>query len=178
MKTAFTMIELVFVIVILGILAAIAIPKLSGIQEEALISKEKSEIANIRVEVLAIYARSSLRYPRDFNVSIDLENEPNYYITINQGSRPSYPRGLSTAGHAITTNAVEHDDRTLSLVMGASTTRDTWKCSGDKGGLYEFVGQASETIVDDGTHDIHTNTHWEYNSTTGQIYLVNSAYQP
>ena len=35
MKKAFTMIELIFVIVIIGILAAIAIPRLAGTSEEA-----------------------------------------------------------------------------------------------------------------------------------------------
>ncbi len=47
-KQAFTMIELIFVIVILGILVAIALPKFSGIKEEADISKAKADLATIR----------------------------------------------------------------------------------------------------------------------------------
>ena len=35
MKNGFTMIELIFIIVILGILAAVAIPKLAAVKEEA-----------------------------------------------------------------------------------------------------------------------------------------------
>ena len=45
MKKGFTMIELIFVIVILGILASVAIPRLAGTREDAEIS---SGIANIR----------------------------------------------------------------------------------------------------------------------------------
>jgi general secretion pathway protein G len=39
-KKAFTMIELIFVIVILGILAAVAVPKLSATRNDALVSTE------------------------------------------------------------------------------------------------------------------------------------------
>jgi len=43
MKTGFTMIELVFVIVILGILAAIAIPKLAATRDDAVMTSVASE---------------------------------------------------------------------------------------------------------------------------------------
>ena len=45
MKKAFTMIELIFVIVILGILASVAIPRLAATREDAEIS---TTIANLR----------------------------------------------------------------------------------------------------------------------------------
>ena len=45
MKKGFTMIELIFVIVILGILASVAIPRLTGTREDAEIS---SAVANLR----------------------------------------------------------------------------------------------------------------------------------
>ena len=51
-KNAFTMIELVFVIVIIGILSAIAIPKLASTTRNAQIAKGKSDIASIRSAIL------------------------------------------------------------------------------------------------------------------------------
>ena len=51
MKKAFTMIELVFVIVILGILAAVAIPKLIATRTDAQVSKRLGQIRAISNEV-------------------------------------------------------------------------------------------------------------------------------
>jgi len=48
MKKAFTMIELVFVIVVIGILSAIAIPKFAVTRNDAVESKAKSTVAAMR----------------------------------------------------------------------------------------------------------------------------------
>jgi general secretion pathway protein G len=45
---AFTMVELIFVIVVLGILAAVAIPKLAASRDDAVLVKGKSQISAIR----------------------------------------------------------------------------------------------------------------------------------
>ena len=45
---AFTMIELIFVIVVIGILSAIAIPKLAASRDDAVLVKGKSQVAAIR----------------------------------------------------------------------------------------------------------------------------------
>ena len=47
-KKAFTMIEMVFVIVILGNLAAVAVPRLAATRDDATITKGRSEVASIR----------------------------------------------------------------------------------------------------------------------------------
>lgn len=45
MKKAFTMIELIFIIVIIGILASVAIPKLAANRDDAKASKELNNLA-------------------------------------------------------------------------------------------------------------------------------------
>ena len=53
MKKAFTMIELIFVIVILGVLAAVAIPKLSATRDDARVAKMIQSISLAVGEIAA-----------------------------------------------------------------------------------------------------------------------------
>ena len=50
-RKAFTMIELVFVIVVIGILAAIAVPKLAATRDDAVITKAKTVVSAVRSSV-------------------------------------------------------------------------------------------------------------------------------
>ncbi|DAB29660.1 MAG TPA: prepilin-type cleavage/methylation domain-containing protein [Sulfurimonas sp. UBA12504] len=51
-KHAFTMIEMVFVIVVLGILASIAMPRLAATRTDAEITKGRADIASIRSAIV------------------------------------------------------------------------------------------------------------------------------
>ena len=55
MKKAFTMIELIFVIVVIGVLAAIAIPRISATRDDAALAKSMTDIAVAIQDINAYY---------------------------------------------------------------------------------------------------------------------------
>ncbi len=59
-ESGFTLIELVIVIVILGILAAVAIPKYEDMREQARVATLKGQLGAIRSAVAIQYARNAL----------------------------------------------------------------------------------------------------------------------
>jgi MSHA pilin protein MshA len=63
MKTqkGFTLIELVIVLILLGILAAVAVPKFMNLQEEAKKSGVKGAVASVRSAINIYYANANLK---------------------------------------------------------------------------------------------------------------------
>jgi general secretion pathway protein G len=57
MKKAFTMIELVFAIVIIGILAAVALPRLWVTRDDAVIVKLKTQVSTIQSAISSKYTK-------------------------------------------------------------------------------------------------------------------------
>jgi len=124
MKNAFTMIELVFVILVLGILSAVAIPKLSASVEDANIAVGISTVSSIRSAIASERQKSLIlgivAYPAilddatkdindealfDGNASIDILQYPiysgtesgNWMKTSNNGASITYKYYIGTS---------------------------------------------------------------------------------
>jgi len=79
-KPAFTMIELIFVIVVLGILASIAVPRFAATRDDAIISKARAQVASIRSAIMTEHQRGILQgqtdLPRELdNSTVNIDNE-------------------------------------------------------------------------------------------------------
>lgn len=70
----FTLVELMIVIVIIGILAAIAIPRFIGAQDRARINAAKSELNSVR-QALSLYEMDYATYPASATDWSDLKNQ-------------------------------------------------------------------------------------------------------
>lgn len=94
-RSGFTMIELIFVIVILGILAAVALPKFIGVSEEAQVSKLKGYVGTLnRTVAPALWSKS---ISNGHNGSI-VTTSPATYLTDLNASLPPL-ENLTTEGY-------------------------------------------------------------------------------
>jgi len=119
MKKAFTMLELVFVIVIIGVLAAIAIPKFSTNRDEATVATALSTLSSIRSAIAQEAQRRQMA--GDYSAISNLggaigaagANKPifDFFDTNNDGSVPAANanphRVLSYAPYACQNNTSE-----------------------------------------------------------------------
>ena len=78
MTKAFTMIELIFVIVILGILSAVALPKFQGVRNQADIANAKAQASTIRAAIANERQRGLILGDSDYIVSGNASGELNY----------------------------------------------------------------------------------------------------
>jgi prepilin-type N-terminal cleavage/methylation domain-containing protein len=93
----FTLIELLIVVVIIGILAAIAIPKFSSTREKAYISAMKSDLRNLSNQQELYYA-DNYTYSTS-NTAVELVESDRVTVTIAEGASTGWS---ATAAHTST----------------------------------------------------------------------------
>ena len=91
----FTLIELLIVTVILGILAAIAIPKFSAVREKAFVSTLKSDLKNLATQQ-DLYHTSQFSFSTSLAILQMVESE-GVVISINEANGVGW---AATAVHA------------------------------------------------------------------------------
>lgn len=80
-KKGFTLIELVIVLILIGIIAAVAVPKFMDLQEEAKKNAVKGAVASVRSAINIYYANAAIKnkttkYPSDVTILKSIFNGP------------------------------------------------------------------------------------------------------
>jgi len=82
MKKAFTMVELIFVIVIIGILASVAIPKLSATRDDAIDSRDCKNLAICIGDMLSEYTGRETATKSESDACVAAEGSAKNSITV------------------------------------------------------------------------------------------------
>ncbi len=94
-RAGFTLIELLIVVVIIGILAAIAIPKFSSTREKSFVAAMKSDLRNLATQQ-DIYHNANFTYSTVLT-DIGFVNSEGVTITVSEATGTGW---AATAAHA------------------------------------------------------------------------------
>ncbi|HEY3288102.1 MAG TPA: prepilin-type N-terminal cleavage/methylation domain-containing protein [Gemmatimonadaceae bacterium] len=114
-RKGFTLIELLIVVVIIGILAAIAIPKFANTKEKAYVASMKSDLRNLVTAQEAYFSDNNSSYASSIT-AMGTNYKASSGVTVTMGAVTA--TGWSaTAGHASTA-------RTCAISVGGTATNE------------------------------------------------------
>ncbi|MDX2262951.1 MAG: type II secretion system protein [Gemmatimonadales bacterium] len=114
-KKGFTLIELLIVVVIIGILAAIAIPKFAATKDKAKLASVKTDLRNIMTAQEAYFSDAGAGYTSALTSTVFAPSAGNTFATT--GSASSFTATVTNA--SITVNP-----KSCTVTVGGTGTND------------------------------------------------------
>ena len=163
MKKAFTLIELIFVIVIIGVLSAVAIPKFTHLSSNAKISSEMATAATVQSALDDIHAdwiTAEGNFSWGNGNSIDCNNGSDNLFDCDKG----YPKKIGECNNS-------HSHAFKYLLKNPASVDAKWSCTAND----DYHGPASKTdsgVAQNGNNKPDSHDHWDYNATNGTFTLI------
>ena len=155
MRQAFTLIELIFVIVIIGVLSAVAIPKFAHLTSNSKISSELATASSIQSAIDDVHS--------DWVISEGNFSWGNGKNQDDVNSTTGYPKKLGDCSPAFNW-----------ILKNSSTIDPKWECTDNGDGTFTYRGPASKDdsgVTNAGAGKPDSSKHWDYNSTNGTFSL-------
>ena len=142
-KKGFTLIELVIVIVILGILAAVAVPKFVGLTRDAKVSAVKGFAGSLRAAANIVHAKWLISGDNPVNV----EGKDVYVDNLTGATAPGYPLANSGSSNPGIINAINYDNDTFTVADSDNKTVFTYKNETNCSVTYEYVANYTDNAT-------------------------------
>ena len=110
-RKGFTLIELLIVVVIIGILAAIAIPKFSATREKAYVSAMKSDLKNLASQQ-EIYYSDNYTYSGNLT-TLEFAESSGVTVTVNAATATGWSASTTHSGTDVTCDIYYGDETTV-----------------------------------------------------------------
>ncbi len=107
-RQGFTLIELLIVVVIIGILASIAIPKFAAVREKAYLAAARADLRNL-ANLQDVYYNDNYTYTTS-TTALGFDNTEGVTITIGEATNTGWSATASHLGMPSESCAIYHGD--------------------------------------------------------------------